>query len=113
LAGIYGVDKPSHELSAEDFDNIMGTNFRGLWLCARAELRIMMRQERSSLQEGRPGFRGSVVNVGSNLALVSKGGTRKSEKAMVRERSPGYNKELRERALLQLPTTHPRLRLSA
>jgi hypothetical protein len=36
----------------------------------------MMKQEPLPTHDGRPGNRGSIVNLGSNLALVSKGKTR-------------------------------------
>lgn len=55
----------------------METNFRGLWLCAREELTSMLTQEFGETHDGRPGFRGSIVNVASNLALVSKPEVRK------------------------------------
>lgn len=69
------MEKPSHELSTADFDNIIATNCRGLWLSAREEIRTMMTQEPLGTHDGRPGCRGSVVNIASNLGLVSKGGT--------------------------------------
>jgi len=55
----------------------MHSNFRGLWLCAREELNYMSTQEVGVTHDGRPGFRGSIVNVGSNLGLVGKPETRK------------------------------------
>lgn len=55
----------------------METNFRGLWLCAREELKYMSTQEFGETHDGRPGFRGSIVNIASNLALVSKPEVRK------------------------------------
>lgn len=57
-----------------EFDAIMGVNARGLWLCAREELARIMAQEPLPTHDGRPGCRGSVVNISSNLALVSTGG---------------------------------------
>jgi NAD(P)-dependent dehydrogenase (short-subunit alcohol dehydrogenase family) len=56
----------------------MNTNFRGLWLCSREELKWMSAQDIGTTHDGRPGFRGSVVNVGSNLGLVGKPETRRS-----------------------------------
>lgn len=76
--GVFSPHKPSHELQPAEFDNILGINCRGLWLCAREELKCMMGQEPLSTHDGRPGCRGSVVNIASNLAIVSKPGTRKS-----------------------------------
>lgn len=68
--------KPSHELSAKEFDDITGSNYRGLWLTSRAELGHMLSQEPLPTHDGRPGNRGCIVNIGSNLALVSRPGTR-------------------------------------
>ncbi|KAF5660444.1 3-oxoacyl-reductase [Fusarium heterosporum] len=54
-AGIYGLTKPSHHVTLTEFDHVMDTNFHiGV------------------THDGRPGFRGSIVNVGSNLGLVGK-----------------------------------------
>ena len=32
-------------MGVEDFDKVLGLNLRGVWLCERAEIRQMMRQE--------------------------------------------------------------------
>jgi NAD(P)-dependent dehydrogenase (short-subunit alcohol dehydrogenase family) len=32
-------------LGSEDFDKVVGLNLRGVWLCERAQIRQMMRQE--------------------------------------------------------------------
>ncbi|KAG5800825.1 hypothetical protein H9Q69_000172 [Fusarium xylarioides] len=71
-AGIYGPTKKSHEANPEEFDHVIDTNFRGLWLFAREELKYMISQDVGVTHDGRPGFRGSIVNVGSNLGLVGK-----------------------------------------
>ncbi|KAL3594700.1 hypothetical protein FPOAC2_09017 [Fusarium poae] len=41
-AGIYGPTNPSHNVTTTEFDQVMDTNFRGLWLCSREELNYMM-----------------------------------------------------------------------
>ncbi|SPJ72557.1 related to dehydrogenase [Fusarium torulosum] len=72
-AGIYGPTNPSHRVTPAEFDHVMNTNFRGLWLCSREELKWMSaHQDIGTTHDGRPGFRGSIVNVGSNLGLVGK-----------------------------------------
>ncbi|KAF5628067.1 3-oxoacyl-reductase [Fusarium tjaetaba] len=71
-AGIYGPTKKSHEATPEEFDHVINTNFRGLWLFAKEELKYMISQDIGATHDGRPGFRGSIVNVGSNLGLVGK-----------------------------------------
>ena len=55
----------------------METNFRGLWLFAREELNYMCTQDIGQTHDGRPGVRGSIVNIASNLALVAKPEVRK------------------------------------
>ncbi|KND93798.1 Bacilysin biosynthesis oxidoreductase BacC [Tolypocladium ophioglossoides CBS 100239] len=74
-AGIFGPTKPSHEWHTSEFDNIFNTNLRGLWICSREEVKHMMAQEPLPTHDGRPGCRGSIVNMASNLGLVSKDGT--------------------------------------
>ncbi|KAL4722725.1 hypothetical protein ACLX1H_010608 [Fusarium chlamydosporum] len=44
-SGIYGPTKPSHTVTPAEFDQVMHTNFRGLWLCAREELNYMSTQD--------------------------------------------------------------------
>jgi glucose 1-dehydrogenase len=53
-AGIQ-ISRASHELSAEDFDRVLGVNLRGAFLCAREAIRHF-------LAEGKPGV---IVNVSS------------------------------------------------
>jgi glucose 1-dehydrogenase len=44
-AGIQ-VSRPSHELSAADFDKVLAVNLRGAFLCAREAIRQFLREER-------------------------------------------------------------------
>lgn len=76
-AGILGSSKPSAEETLEDFDHVNAVNYRGLWLCARAEIRAMLKQQpldsdgkvmEGGLQEGR----GSIVHIASQLGLVAR-----------------------------------------
>jgi glucose 1-dehydrogenase len=53
-AGIQ-ISRPSHELSAEDFDKVLGVNLRGAFLCAREAIKHF-------LAEGKPGV---IINVSS------------------------------------------------
>lgn len=64
-AGILGPFKPIMELSAADFDEVVGTNLRGVWLLARAEIRAMTAS----------GRRGSIVNTSSFVAEAATPGT--------------------------------------
>jgi NAD(P)-dependent dehydrogenase (short-subunit alcohol dehydrogenase family) len=71
-AGITGNNKASTETLTSQFDNINGINYRGAWLCSREELRVMLNQEPYPTHDGRPGNRGSVVNVASQLGFVGR-----------------------------------------
>lgn len=50
--------KPTLQMSAEEWDNVMEVNLRSAWLCARAVAPIMIRQEK-----------GCIVNMSSNAGL--------------------------------------------
>src|SRR5919202_4639930 len=43
-AGIQ-ISRPSHELSAEDFDKVIGVNLRGAFLCAREAIKRYLESE--------------------------------------------------------------------
>ena len=64
-AGVLGANKPITELTAAEFDEVIGTNLRGVWLLVRAELRAMIAS----------GRRGSIVNTSSFVAEASSAGT--------------------------------------
>lgn len=57
-AGTLGAYKPIVEMTAEDFDTVIATNLRGVWLLARTEIRAMIAS----------GRRGSIVNTSSFVA---------------------------------------------
>jgi len=60
-AGIQ-VSKPSHELSAADFDKVLGVNLRGSFLCASEAIKRF-------LDAGTPG---SIINISSVHQLIPK-----------------------------------------
>jgi NAD(P)-dependent dehydrogenase (short-subunit alcohol dehydrogenase family) len=64
-AGMLGAYKPIVELAAEDFDLVIGTNLRGVWLLARSEIQAMIAS----------GRRGSIVNTSSFVAEAATPGT--------------------------------------
>ncbi|KAM3420296.1 hypothetical protein BST61_g3580 [Cercospora zeina] len=71
-AGVLSLPQTSHETSAADFDKINNVNYRGCWLTSRAEIRMMLRQEPLPTHDGRPGNRGSIVNIASQLGIVGR-----------------------------------------
>lgn len=77
LQGVLSQPQTSHETSAADFDKINGINYRGCWLTSRAEIRMMLRQEPLPSHDGRPGNRGSIVNIASQLGIVGRPAARK------------------------------------
>lgn len=74
-AGVFGPPAISVDLALDEADRVMNVNYRGIFLCSRAEIRAMMKNERSELDDV-PGQRGSVVNIASNLAFMAKAGSR-------------------------------------
>jgi NAD(P)-dependent dehydrogenase (short-subunit alcohol dehydrogenase family) len=68
-AGILGASLRSHETSVDDFDRINRVNYRGSWLCSRAALRLMLKQQPLSEH---PEQRGSIVNIASQLGIVAR-----------------------------------------
>jgi glucose 1-dehydrogenase len=60
-AGIQ-ISRPSHELSAEDFDKVLAVNLRGSFLCAREAIRRFLETERP----------GAIINISSVHQLIPK-----------------------------------------
>lgn len=77
-AGVLGSGQRSTDTSTEDFDRINGVNYRGCWLCSRAELKQMVKQDPlPSHDSNREPQRGAVVNVASQLGVVGRPDARK------------------------------------
>ncbi|KEF53907.1 uncharacterized protein A1O9_10309 [Exophiala aquamarina CBS 119918] len=74
-AGVPGNTGPSDVALVSAFDRVIAVNLRGLFLCARQELRIMKSQSLDS--HVYPGIdasraqRGAIVNIASGLAYVA------------------------------------------
>lgn len=68
-AGINGKAAGSDQLEFEDWRKTMSVNLDGVWLCQRAEIRQMLKQE--PLDQAPKGGRGIIVNVASMLGLVA------------------------------------------
>jgi NAD(P)-dependent dehydrogenase (short-subunit alcohol dehydrogenase family) len=58
-AGVFSSAASFVDVSDDDFDLLMGINFKGVWLCMRAELAVMARQGR-----------GSIVNTSSAAGMI-------------------------------------------
>lgn len=59
-AGISGADKPTHELTEDEWDQVMGVNVKGVFLCTKHVLPHMISRQR-----------GSIINLSSIYGLVS------------------------------------------
>ncbi|KAF1848749.1 2-(R)-hydroxypropyl-CoM dehydrogenase [Cucurbitaria berberidis CBS 394.84] len=79
-AGVLGENKPTAEVSLGEFDRLNSINYRGLWMCVKEELKLMLKNDLRpypsftlSEQEARiRGQRGSIVNIASQLGIVGK-----------------------------------------
>ncbi|KAI9368045.1 short chain dehydrogenase/ reductase [Aspergillus egyptiacus] len=65
----------THELPTESWDDVLAVNLRGVWLCQRAELKVMMGQGRElemvGSRTGAPSQRGAIVNISSLFGIMS------------------------------------------
>ncbi|MBE9047482.1 glucose 1-dehydrogenase [Pleurocapsales cyanobacterium LEGE 10410] len=59
-AGISGVDKPTHEITAEEWNKLMAINVNGVFFCTKHAIPIMMNHGG-----------GSIINLSSIYGLVS------------------------------------------
>ncbi|OAP58968.1 hypothetical protein AYL99_06265 [Fonsecaea erecta] len=72
-AGIIGRSADTLGTTPQDFDAVNAVNYRGCFLCCRAELKVMTRQEPlPSHDPDRTPQRGSIVNTASQLGLVGR-----------------------------------------
>jgi NAD(P)-dependent dehydrogenase (short-subunit alcohol dehydrogenase family) len=79
-AGILGRYTRSTETSTAEFDRINSVNYRGSWLASRAQLRAMLLQDPlPSHDADRPGQRGSIVNIASQIGMVGRPNARKNQ----------------------------------
>ena len=58
-AGIAGTILPVHELSVSDWDKIVAINLRGVFLCSKEAIKVMLQQDR-----------GKIINISSVWGLV-------------------------------------------
>ena len=67
-AGIGGSLKTTDQIDIEDFQRVLAVNTTGVWLCQRAQIRQMLKQEKWS--DSPRSFRGSIVNTASMYGIV-------------------------------------------
>lgn len=58
-AGIAGVNKPTHEISEEEWDNVMSVNVKGVFFCTKHAIPVMKKSGS-----------GSIINMSSIYGLV-------------------------------------------
>ncbi len=68
-AGIGGAGKQTAEQELKDWQRVFDINVNGVWLCQRAQIRQMLKQE--PLMQLPRGNRGVIVNTASMLGLVA------------------------------------------
>ena len=44
-AGIAGALRPTNEIETSDWKKVLDVNLNGVWMCQRAEIRQMLKQE--------------------------------------------------------------------
>lgn len=64
-AGIEGDVAPMHEQSEANFDQVMGINVKGVWMCMKHEIAQMLRQPKAD-----DGSRGAIVNCSSIAGVI-------------------------------------------
>lgn len=76
FTGVGGGRGRSTSIALKTFDLVTGVNYRGTWLSSRHEIAQMLTQEPLTTHDGRPGNRGSIVNIASTLGFISTTGAR-------------------------------------
>jgi len=73
-AGISGDIAKMGDQETENMHRVLGVNLKGVWFCEKAEIEVMMGQEKRELCNGLPHqTRGSIVNIGSVGSLIGLG----------------------------------------
>ncbi|KAL5429601.1 hypothetical protein PMIN06_012697 [Paraphaeosphaeria minitans] len=67
-AGIGGALKTTDQIEKSEFERIMSINTTGVWLCQRAQIRQMLKQDKWS--DSYRSYRGSIVNTASMYGKV-------------------------------------------
>lgn len=74
-AGIEGATAPTHECTEDNFDKTIGVNLKGVWLCMKNEIPLMLQQNGGAIVNiasiaGLVGFQGLPSYVASKHAVV-------------------------------------------
>jgi NAD(P)-dependent dehydrogenase (short-subunit alcohol dehydrogenase family) len=74
-AGIEGLSAPVHECTNENWDQVIGINLKGTWLCMKHEIPLMLKQGKGAIVNnasiaGLVGFAGIPAYVASKHAIV-------------------------------------------
>ncbi|CAI6334553.1 unnamed protein product [Periconia digitata] len=67
-AGIGGALNTTDKIEREDFERVLSVNTTGVWLCVRAQIRQMLKQEK--LSDSYRSYRGSIVNMASMYGII-------------------------------------------
>ncbi|KAH7121041.1 oxidoreductase ucpA [Dendryphion nanum] len=67
-AGIGGSLKTTDQIDRDDFERVISVNTTGVWLCQRAQIRQMLKQEKLSNSDR--SYRGSIVNTASMYGIL-------------------------------------------
>jgi len=67
-AGIGGSLNTTNNIELSDFQRVLAVNTTGVWLCQRAQIRQMLKQEK--LNDSVRSYRGSIVNTASMYGVV-------------------------------------------
>lgn len=67
-AGIGGALNTTNNIELSDFQRVLAVNTTGVWLCQRAQIRQMLKQEK--LNDSVRSYRGSIVNTASMYGVV-------------------------------------------
>ncbi|MEO7982443.1 MAG: SDR family oxidoreductase [Bacteroidota bacterium] len=74
-AGVEGLSAPTHECTSENWDNTIGINLKGLWLCMKYEILHMLKQGKGVIVNnasiaGKVGFPGIPAYVASKHGVI-------------------------------------------
>lgn len=74
-AGIEGQTAPTHECTEENWDKTIAVNLKGIWLCMKHEIPLMLKQGKGAIVNiasvaGLVGFQGLPAYVSSKHAIV-------------------------------------------